>query len=383
VAKSSSGRARLPGPLVFIAAIALGSTNAVAVDFQFSGFGSVAAGKTSGECTPENALPDQFRNNCTRFIADWARGGVYSDSAALRPESRIGLQGTTTFNAKWSATAQVVLRGIRDEEAAMEWAFVTYKPSPSWTIQAGRKRLPLFYYSDFQDVGYAFAWARVPADVYGWDIVNFNGGSVAYNGQAPGGSIRASTFTGFETSKKNGYSRLLYNEAKDTKWTRIVGADLEWSNNWLTGRVVYVRSGFQQIDHGSGQAEELAHGRDRGNHRAYGGSLNADLGKWQLRSEYSVFDRNEYQLFKSDAWFVSAGYRIGAFTPYVLTSRYTESTRDADRYTPTGFSTAAVGVRYDVSKSGALKLQFDRFRGFDAIFQGDSGLVSLSYNFVF
>lgn len=48
-----------------------------------------------------------------------------------------------------------------------------------WKLQIGRKRLPLYYYSDFQDVGYAYNTVRPSPDVYGWDIVNYNGASLS------------------------------------------------------------------------------------------------------------------------------------------------------------------------------------------------------------
>ena len=31
--------------------------------------------------------------------------------------------------------------------------YLSYEVNDNWTIQAGKKRLPLFYYSDFYDVG--------------------------------------------------------------------------------------------------------------------------------------------------------------------------------------------------------------------------------------
>lgn len=78
-----------------------------------------------------------------------------------------------------------------------------------------------------QDIGYAYPWVRVPPDVYGWDIANYNGASVTYAGSAGDWSLRSSVFGGGETSRRNDYSRLYYDEGKDVKWHRIAGADLE------------------------------------------------------------------------------------------------------------------------------------------------------------
>ena len=352
-----------------------------AVEFEFSGFASIVAGRTRGPCT-ENGLASDYGDSCTRFVADWAHAGVYTDKASFKPESKVGLQATARLFEGISATAQVVGRFVEHPAADLEWAYVTWSPSPAWTFQAGRKRVPLFFYSDFQDVGYAYPWVRVPADVYGWDVVNFNGASATYATNVGSWALRSSAFTGAETSKRNQYSKLLYDEGKDVKWPRIAGADLELSRDWLTARVVYMRSGYEQVDRATGEPDVQESGDTRGTHTAYGGSINVDYGNWIGRSEYSVFDRSRYT-YKATSWFVSAGYRIGSFTPMVSYSSYVESTRFPEVYDVSAWKTRSVSLRYDFGKSQAIKLQVDRFRDLKAPFPGNSTLVSASYDIVF
>lgn len=352
-----------------------------AVEFEFSGFASAIVGKTSGSCT-ESGLVTDYSGQCTRFVADWAHAGVYDERASFRPESKIGLQGTARLAPGLSATAQVVARILEHPSADLEWAYVTYTPSPAWTIQAGRKRVPLFFYSDFQDVGYAYPWVRVPPDVYGWDVVNYNGANVAWSTTLGGWTLRSSAFAGAETSRRNQYSKLFYDEGKDVKWPRIAGADLEVARDWLTARVVYMRSGYEQLDRGTGEADVQSSGATRGNHKAYGGSVNIDHGNWTGRSEYSVFDRSTYA-YKAVSWFVSAGYRIGAFTPMVMASNYRESTRFPEEYSVSRWTTRSFALRYDFGKSSAFKVQVDRLRDRGALVTGNATLVSASYDVVF
>ena len=359
------------------------STTAPAVEFEFSGFGSAIVGRTSGACTTESTLAPRFADSCTRFIADWAHAGVYDENWGARPESKLGLQGTARFAPHVSATGQVVIRDIDKLTAEIEWAYLTWSPAPAWTIQAGRKRVPLFYYSDFQDVGYAYPWVRVPPDVYGWDVVNYNGANVAYNTTLAGWTLRSSLFGGAETSRKNQYSKLFYEEGKDVKWPRIAGADLEMQKGWFTGRVVYMRSDYEQIDRTTGEPDVQPSGDTRGRHQAYGGSINIDSGNWVIRSEYSIFDRSRYA-YKTKAWFVSAGYRIGAFTPTVMAADYRETTRFPETYTPLAWKTNTFTLRYDFGKSSAVKLQVDRVRDRGGVMtMGDATLVSASYDVVF
>ena len=354
---------------------------AAAVELDLSGFGSVVAGRTFGSCTA-SALSTAFSDNCTRFVVDWGHGGVYTNKWSVEPESRLGVQGTARINSELSFTAQVVSRLVQRPLAELEWAYMTITPSPEWTLQLGRKRVPLFFYSDFQDVGYAYPWVRVPPDVYGWDVVNYNGANLTYNTNVRGWALRSSFFTGAETSRNNGYSRILYDEQKDVKWPGIAGTDLEFSKDWFTGRVVYMRSAFQQVDRDTGLADVQLNRKIRGNHQAYGGSVNIDYGNYLLRSEYSVFDRSRYS-YKATSWFLSGGYRVGSFTPMLTVSDYKESTRFPAVYDTARWSTVGASVRYDFGKASALKVQLERIRDRDTPFAGNATLLSMSYDFVF
>lgn len=362
------------------AALACAMLDAGAVDFHMSGFASAVVGRTTGPCS-EAFLATDYQGSCTRFVADWGHAGVYKDSWSASPESRAGIQATARVNAQLSATAQVVARAV-DRGAELEWAYVTWAPTPSITVQAGRKRLPLFFYSDFQDVGYAYPWVRVPPDVYGWDIVNYNGANVAYSGTYGSWALRSSVFGGVEDSRKNRYMKLYYDEGKDIRWPRIAGADLELTRDWLTVRVVYMRSGYEQRDRNTGELDLQSSGDATGTHAAYGGSVNVDSGNWALRSEYSVFDRSHYA-YKVKAWFLSAGYRIGSFTPTVMASDYRETSRFRDVYEPSSWSSKSFTLRYDFGSSSALKLQVERLRDRANNFPGSATVVSASYDVVF
>ncbi|MEF3019424.1 hypothetical protein V3478_33245, partial [Pseudomonas aeruginosa] len=86
---------------------------------------------------------------------------------------RAGVQGEWQLDPQWSAVAQITARTLQDQHVKLEWAYVTYAPTPEWKLQVGRKRIPLYYYSDFQDVGFAYNTVRPSPDVYGWDVVNY------------------------------------------------------------------------------------------------------------------------------------------------------------------------------------------------------------------
>ena len=364
------------------AVLVCASAGAQAFDDKWSGFGSLVAGQTFGACT-EGELASAFNDNCTRYIADWSHAGIYDDKASIRPESRVGLQWTGNFTDSLSATAQGVARLGPGQKADLEWAYLTDKISSSWTVQVGRKRLPLYYYSDFQDVGYAYSMIRPSPDVYGWDVVNYDGANVDYSTDIGDWSLRATGYAGGEDSRKNKYSLVFSDQAQELKWKDIVGSSLELSNDWLTLRASYTQSGFQQIDPATGAPQQLASGAYTGHQKFYGVAANVDWQDWQVRSELAATNRHD-QGYKATFGYVDVGRRIGQFMPTVGYSVYREQSTVGADYVPEYNRTVSAALRYEVTKSSDLKLQFDHDLDHSAVIvTGDAKVVSIAYDFVF
>jgi hypothetical protein len=355
---------------------------ASAVDVQYSGFASLVAGRTFGTCVTDSTMSSSYNSHCTRFIADWAHGGVYSPSLSLKPESKLGLQGKVNFLNNLSATVQMVSRLADGTAADLEWAYLTYDVNPTWTVQLGRKRLPLYFYSTAQDVGYAYPWVRLPADIYGWDAVNYNGGSLTFRTQLRDWSLQSNVFGGDERTDHSAYAKLSYDDPKDIQWRNIRGADLELSRDWLTARVTYIVSDYEQFDRNSAAPDVLPSQQTIGKQKIYGGSVNVDTDRWLMRSEYSIFDRSRFQ-YKATAWMLGAGIHLGKFTPMLTTSGYHERTRFPDHYTQLSWATQSVSVRYEVGNASALKLQVDRLDDGPNTFAGNARALTLSYDVIF
>lgn len=372
--------------LLALPALCLGAAlPAQAMEFETSGFASLIAGRSFGACVPDNTIGAKFADACSRFIADWSRASVYTPQLSVKPESRLGLQATLRHDDTLSATTQVVGRSVDGGQLDLEWAYLTWKPAPAWTIQAGRKRLPLFYFSDFQDVGYAYGWLRPPPDVYGWDVVNYNGANVSWQSTVAGFGVKADVFAGAETSKDNAYSTLMYSgEPKDVHWKNIRGAAIEVSRDVYTGRAVFLTNDYRQRDRNTGQFDVLTSGRDLGKQRIYGLSFNIDADPWLLRSEYSVFDRSDFQ-YKAKAYMVAVGHRFDKLTPMVTLSGYKETTPFPDDYAPLVMRSASLTLRYEVGSSSAIKLQWDRYldRSPAGPFSGSASALAIGFDTVF
>lgn len=368
------------------------------IDFSGSGFMTLGVGKMLGGT--RNNVSDY---NCPCFIADYAQAGVYDGRSGLQwqPDSKLGVQGTAAFdNRRFSVTAQAVARGARDGAVNLEWLYGSYKLNDQFTLQAGRKRLPMFYYSDTQDIGVALPWAHLPPQLYGWEAVNYNGVNLAYQDQWGDWSASANVLAGNETYKETGYWKI-YNGRQnrtDVKWNNIIGGDLTLSKGWLETRLVYIQSGTQtkningtwdaatqtydtsviETEFGAGARQQI-----------YGIAINADYQNWLVRTEFIHINHPGLN-FKDFAQIVGVGYRHGKWQPMVTWSRYSGTAvvdQGGDPSALEGHATVALTLRYDLSTSSAVKVQIDSQRDQSgpnwAPNYGNARLLTLTYDMVF
>lgn len=353
-------------------------------DLKVTGFMSLVVGQTQGACS-ENGLAGQYDGSCTRYVADYAHNGVVTDRLAANRESRAGLQLDYKPSKEWGGTLQLTARPNRDQHLNLEWAYVSYTPSPEWKFQLGRKRIPLYYYSDFQDVGFAYNTIRPSPDVYGWDVVNYNGASVTTQRALGDWQLRAEAYAGSENSRKNPYSQVYSDTPLDIKWSRIAGLSVEVSRDWFTGRLSYTRSDFQSRDHGSGTPVTLFDGSAKATQDFIGLALNGDWDDWQWRSELGSAQRQRAVGYDARYYLATLGRVWGSLTLTGGLSAYLERTPyTPDVYAPVRLHSLLLALRYDLHKGGALKLQWDRVR--DASVNpaaGSARVLSAAYDLVF
>ena len=373
------------------------------IKFSGSGFLTLAAGKVlSGSGGDPAAVREKYGYQSPSFIADYAQGGVYeSNGWNFGPDSKLGLQGEAKFNDRFSATGQVVARGARDGKVNLEWVYGSYKLDDKITLQAGRKRLPLFYYSESQDVGLSSPWVHLPPQLYGWEIVNYNGANVLYRDQWNGWASSLNVFAGNETRKDDGYWKIYNgkNSVTDSRWSDIVGG--EWSlspRDWLETRLVYIQSYTQNkvvIGNAAAGINPNADFSAKTRQKIYGFSVSADYESWVVRAEFLSINRRE-DYGGDRAQLLGVGYRVGKFLPMVTYANYKQIRKpDSPNVVngtypidgAEGHDTLSLSLRYDLTTSSAVKAQFDHWRdksglGFTPPY-GSSNLLTVGYDLVF
>jgi len=344
--------------------------------FSFSGFGQLTVAKVlSGK------QGSYMQWNCPCTIQNWEYVGVYEKSKGWQAdqESLLGLQGTVRLNDKFSATAQVLARAYNENyKPTIDWAYASYALTDAWTVQAGRKRIPLYYYSDFLYIGTAYPWVRPAPDVYGWPIYAYDGANLAYSAPVLGGgwTLDANVWAGSFSSKNNTYdTKIYFGNPTDEKWRRILGGYATLTNGEYSARVMLMT--FK-----NDQSTRMPDGSVTVNLDGYkttigGISLNYDGRNWIFRSELNRFSQ-KVSGYTYNYFLLGAGYKLGDWTGMYTISRY-RTAENAFGAAIEGRRTNTLALRYDLTKNWALKAQYDYSRDQSRYdFFGDYKLMSFS-----
>lgn len=271
-------------------------------EFSFTGSGFLTLGVGHMLSGTRGAVLDK---NCPCLVADYAQNAIYDGGAGLQfaPESKLGVQGTMTLpNPNFSLTAQAVARGSLNGNINLEWLYGSYQLNESTTVQVGRKRLPIFYYSDSQDIGFALPWTHLPPQVYGWEAVNYNGISVQHRAQLGDWDVLAGGLAGSEHVTDSGYWQVYNGQASQTnvQWKNIVGANVQLTRDWFETRVSYIQSDTERQNiNGVWDAatqrliaspDAFLHGL-RTKQKIYTVAFSADFADWLVRTELLYIDR--------------------------------------------------------------------------------------------
>lgn len=378
--------------LVAVATSTLLALPVNAVEYDYGGYLSVVAGNILDGDKQNSYLNDVLEYDCPCFIADYTDVGIYEDDGvSFKPDSGYGFNGQISFTDWYSVAGQVEGKGGNDFDPVVTWLYMRFEVTNNLSIDLGRKALPLYYYSDFINVSYAYPWIRASGDIYGWPLSSYNGISASYTDDLGDGTYTVSAWYGEEEDDDNRAYNDIYwgSESFYIKWSDIVGGAFEYSYDWIVLRAVLMTSKDTEIaDWGGGDKELVS---DNVKQNFYGLAAIIDYNDFLFQSEYNQFDSED---FESEAYLFAAGYRIGDFTPMITYSKYSDEDPDFGKQIN---STMSYTLRWDFYKQTALTLQYDVLSddttwyedtdedGNDEeySFTGDARVIALGVDYVF
>ena len=330
-------------------------------EIKLNGFGSFAVGTVvEGE----------------EYLADFPKAGIYNTDLSMDPDTSLGLQLSSYFTDNFSLIAQAAVHGASGYDPEIDWLYLNYYLRPELSVQAGRKRLPLYYYSDYFDVGYAYYWIRPPPDVYTWQITNYNGVSLLYETALGQWDTSINVYYGSEESEDNDLLSLLFSASVDETWKDMIGIVGTMSNYWLELRLTHMQGLIDRKVSGVSVINDVKQ-------QFLGLSVNMTFDHLLIISEYNFYRRPDNDV-EHNAFMLSFGYQIGELTPHITRSGFKQdisafSNDDEEHYT------TSVGLRWDVADKIAAKVQYDIVEDEAVVvpIKGDSRSISFAVDFVF
>lgn len=344
---------------------------------SFSGYGTVGA-----------VHSDNDRGD---YLIDPSRpsGPGHTHAWSYDVDSRLGGQVSAQFSPRLSGVVQVIVQQRYDEswEPTVEWANLKLEIVDGLSVRVGRVVLPVFNVTDSRRIGYAYPWGRPPVEVYSLvPITSSDGLDVSWRAALGEATASVDLNLGKTDSKYPEGGRA------EGRNLALVAATVEYGAATL--RASYGRTNlsvpafdpltdaFRQFGPaGVAIAERYSVQGRRVNFLGFGASYDPE--RWFVNSEWARFDTHSL-LGARSAWYVSAGARVGRFTPYAT---YARTRPESDTSDP-GLSlaglppqlagvaaglnaalnaqlhvaaqeTTSIGVRWDFWRNAALKLQLD------------------------
>lgn len=318
------------------------------------------------------------------------RGAGHTSDWSAEVDSRLGLQLTASLTPRFTSVVQVIAEQQYDGQfrPAIEWAYASFDATPSLNLRAGRVMLPIFMNSEYRKVGYATPWIRPPLEVYrSIPVSSIDGVDISYR---------------YHLADATNTLRATYGQSDatfpylDEAWSRTTAdarsrEGMTLSNTLERGNVslfaAYGRfrltieefnplfDGYRQFGP-PGDAIAERYNVDDKPVEVISLGARYDTGNWFVMGEWTQIESRSF-LADSRGWYLSGGYRHGAFTPYVTVARqriHSENSTpglsqphseglDAMLNTLLGWQpqqdSVALGVRWDVSRNMAITAQYD------------------------
>lgn len=334
------------------------------------------------------SLTDKFQFNGfvsgAYISADNDAGYNGSDTSAdFSQDSKLGFQGTFKISDDTQAVLQLMMRGEYDWEVEAEWAYLSHKFDNGVRVRGGKLRVPLFMYSDYLDVGYAQPFARPPEEVYATiPFSSYTGAGISYDVEYDESTLSMQAFGG-------------ESDVKDTnvELSNLMGANLSWTDEVWTLRGVYATAILDGDITRSSRVpvavppntpptfttvESVIMNLNDARGEFVGVGASYDDGEMLAVIEWTRVE-TEGAYPDTDSGYLTLGYRIQAFTPYV-TVAYIES-QDNDERTPVSAQTALQSIVFNSERTAySLGLRWDALDNlavkFDLTYANDFGNTS-------
>lgn len=352
-------------------------SSALAADVKFNGFASIV----NGIDLEDDGNPVEGYNN---------------DTVNNLQDSKVALQWTADLDKGLRFVGQAMARGDSDDGYVMkyDWAYFDFNIGDSGKLKVGKIRTPIYKYSDYLDVGYAYHWITPPQIMYSGTFNNVDGIGYQFNFET--GALEQSINMVVGRYQSNDIERVTPFDLRNfitINWSATMG-DHEFNAVYAQADVYFNSAGITAaaaVAAGAGIAanDVLANG-DLG--QFVGMGYKGTFGDLAVITEYKIVTVQDSIITEeASGGYVGAVYNMDGYT-YHLTYEFGED--KAQTYSAGGgafqpfangvgtdgdASAITVGVRKDIGVSSALKVDITSYaedkHGLDPVTSAPTGQV--------
>ncbi|ULN67173.1 hypothetical protein MID13_18865 [Vibrio gigantis] len=323
-----------------LVSMAFGANAANMDNLRISGFGSVGIGKS------DNAI---------------GYAGYTDEKLDWEQETLAGLQFDFQVNERAKFVTQIVANSRYDYDPKIEMAYASYD-FDSFTARAGKLRLPLFFYSDYTDLGYAYPMIRPSQELYENIVLKgYTGADLLIPIELEDSSILLQPLVGVGTIDEED------SIVGEVKLDQLFGLSANWNVDDFTFRGSYlVAESNPSCDFQNPQSSPYCQlGALLDSQDGQFISLGAQYDNGDLLVNVEAADvQIEGQFYDYQSVSGLVGYRINEFTPYLSVS-WVETTDNDERENMTITAVKesmnyerisySIGNRWDFAKNMSLK----------------------------
>ncbi len=357
-------------------------------EWNFSGFASLGAGRI---------------NDPTLTFFD------YENEWSFDSDTMLALQAIVETTDQLSFTGQVISKGFTFDdrspyEPELNWLFASYEISHSLRVRAGRLRTPLFLYSESLETGFSYPWVRPPVEMYAHFLepfANFDGVDITWFRNIAGNESEFSLFAGTAKDEYRGRDVEAHKTWAFTAETQLSTLKLRYCYNW--NRLSITNPAFEPavnlyrrlavIENApilNDIADSAALQEKVFQYHSLGMQWEKNSWLWVAEKFQTIGPGKQFS-FENNGWYISLARQINDYMPYLTIGEYSTemdhaiSQRVGSSYgvVPAGDNpgldilrqqtltaieglsvtqgSAAVGVRYEVSRTSALKVEAEYF----------------------
>ncbi len=322
-------------------------------------------------------------------------GAGKSSDFNWKAASKAGLQLDWNPNDRIGFTVQGVTQQLSNGSWApqLEWGFVKFQPTSKFSVRIGRLRPSTYMLSEYQNVNYVHPWVRPPAEFYTpmMPFSNVNGIDMIWKAAIRDVNLLIQPFYG------NGSYNFILGTKVDThhlagvnlvatydNFMLQLGASNHFNNtnNALLGQAFLALDVICTLEDKSACSNHNALNSQNKRITVFSVGANWDNEDYFVTGEFATRSTESF-IANVSSFYVSAGTRIGKWTPYILFSHLQNDgstsfhggtfqgiaelgfpstnaiVSNILQTNPMDQDTYALGIRYDVLPNVDLKLQWD------------------------